>query len=273
MTTTEGVTEPSVAPSRSRRRLVIAGVATIGLFAAAIAIGQLSPGPVRPPSENVGTQLNTALPAAISQLPLIDENGKSTNLAALSGKIVVLSDFMTLCQEVCPFTTSELNDIDKSALNSSMRDKIQFVNITVDPARDDPAHLHAYRTFAQLLPNWSLLTGTPANLATLWKYFGASYSKQPEDSPPSIDWFTGKPLTYDIEHSDVLVYLDATSHQRFVIEGMPNGVNAPLTPAERSFLSPDGVANLTNTENAAWTEPQALQVISWMTKKHLHLKH
>ena len=167
MTTTEGRTEPTVAPSRSRRRLVVAGVATLALFAGAIAIGELAPGPVRPPSANVGTQLNAALPPEIAQLPLIDENGKATNLAAFAGKIVVLSDFMTLCQEVCPFTTSELNDIDKAALSPSMRNKIQFVNISVDPARDDPAHLHAYRAFAQLLPNWSLLTGTPENLATL----------------------------------------------------------------------------------------------------------
>src|SRR5438477_12617585 len=134
MTTTEGRTEPAVAPSRSRRRLLIAGAATLALFAAAVAIGKLAPGPVHPPSANVGTQLNTALPPAIAQLPLVDENGRSTNLAAFAGKIVVLSDFMTLCQEVCPFTTSELNDIDKSALSPSMRSKIQFVNISVDPA-------------------------------------------------------------------------------------------------------------------------------------------
>ncbi|HEY8729089.1 MAG TPA: SCO family protein [Acidothermaceae bacterium] len=273
MTTTEGITQPSVAPARTRRRLVVAGIATLGLFAAAIAIGQLSPQPVRPPSANVGTQLNTALPPAIASLPLIDENGASTNLAAFTGKIVVLSSFLTLCQEVCPFTTAELNDIDKNALSSSMRDKVQFVNISVDPGRDDPAHLHAYRAFAQLLPNWTLLTGTPENLATLWNYFGASYSQQPEPTPASTDWFTGKTLTYDVEHSDVLVYLDATTHQRFVIQGMPNGENAPLTSGERSFLSSDGVANLTNSDNAAWTEPQALQVVSWLTKKHLHLKH
>ena len=67
MTTTEGITEPAVLPSRSRRRLVVAGIVTLALFAAAIAIGKLSPQPVHPPSANVGTQLDAALPAAIAR--------------------------------------------------------------------------------------------------------------------------------------------------------------------------------------------------------------
>jgi protein SCO1/2 len=255
--------------SSTRRTLIVAAGAFV-VFATAVLVGHASAKPPSPPSSDVGTQLNTVLPDSIRQLPLIDENGRSTNLAAFDGKIVVLTDFMTLCQEICPITTSVLNQIDSAVTKAGLAGKVQFVDVTVDPDRDDPAHLHAYRSFAALLPNWTLLTGTPANIATLWKHFGASFSKAPADSPAPLDWLTGKPLTYDIVHSDVLVYFDAEGHERYLIEGMPNGTAAPLTSGERDFLSDEGRANLTDTADATWTEPQGLQVLSWLTKKHLH---
>jgi protein SCO1/2 len=268
---TEKVDAPAVVKRpRSTRRTVLVGAGAFGLFAIAVLVGRLSPKPLTPPPDSVGTRLDTVVPDSIRHLPLTDENGRTTNLAAFDGKVVVFADFMTLCQEICPITTSELNQMDSTVTKAGLAGKVQFVNLTIDPDRDTPDRLRAYRSFAQLLPNWSLLTGTPANLATLWKYFGATYSKTPADSPPPLDWLTGKPLTYDIVHSDVLVFFDAQGHERYELDGMPNGTTAPLTSGERGFLSAEGRANLADTADATWTEPQGLQVVSWLTKKHLH---
>jgi protein SCO1/2 len=269
--TTTKVSEPAADRTDSRRRPLVVGVVVLAMLAAAFVVGRASTRPPGPPPAQLGTALDQAVPADIRQLPLTDEFGHPTNLAAFDGKIVVLTDFMTLCQEICPFTTAELNHVDDAATKAGLAGTVQFVNITIDPERDTPARLHAYRDFANLLPNWSLLTGTPENLALLWKYFGASYFKQPASATPSLDWMTGKPLTYDIAHSDVLLYLDKAGHERFIIQGMPDGHGAPLTAGERSFLSDTGFANLTQNQDVTWTEPQALQVVSWLTKKHLHL--
>jgi protein SCO1/2 len=209
------------------------------------------------------------LPADIANTPLVDETGRTTNLASFNGKIVVLTDFMTLCQEVCPITTAVLNQVDQAVTKAGLGDKVQFVDITVDPGRDDPARLHAYRSFAKLLPNWTLLTGTPENLAKVLKYFGVGYEKTAEENPPGIDWLTGKPLTYDLTHSDVLIYLDESGHQRFMIQGMPVGSDAGLTDGELSFLNDQGRSNLTDSADASWTGDQALQVVSWLSKKHI----
>ena len=257
-------------PPLSARRVFLVAAGAFALFVTALLIGRATASPPKPPSDAVGTELNVVLPESIRQLSLTDEFGKSTNLAALDGKVVVLTDFMTSCQEICPITTAQLNQIDATVTKAGLAGKVQFVNITVDPDRDSPFRLHAYRTFANLLPNWTLLTGSAPNLAALWKYFGATYSKVAADSPAPIDWLTGEPLKYDLVHSDVLVFLDPSGHQRFVIQGMVNGTNAPLTSAERGFLSDKGRANLTDIADASWTEPQGLQVVSWLTKKHLH---
>jgi protein SCO1/2 len=260
---------PHARPRLFRPRVIVVGVGVVVLLVAAVVIGQLSKGSLKPPPESVGTQLDIAMPASIANLPLTDEYGHPTSLAAFHGKTVVLTDFMTLCQEVCPITTAELNEADGTVIKAGLQDKVQFVEITVDPARDTPARLHAYRAFADLHPNFSLLTGTAASLSVLWKSLGVAYEKQPEDNPPAIDWLTGKPLTYDIGHSDVLLYLDASGAKRYVIDGMANGTTAPLTTGERNFLDAEGRANLTDTQDASWTEPQALQVISWLQHKHI----
>ena len=36
----------------------------------------------------------------------------------------------------------------------------------------------------------------------LWKYLGVSVQIVPEEQPAKIDWLTGKPLTYDVDHTD-----------------------------------------------------------------------
>jgi protein SCO1/2 len=263
-------TDPASGPHRNRTRVVIASVVgVVVLLGAALVVGRINGAALSPPGETVGTQLNTPVPASIASLPLVDEYGHTTSLAAFHGKTVVLTDFMTLCQEVCPITTAELNEADSSVIKAGLSSKVQFVEITVDPERDTPDQLHAYRAFADLHPNFSLLTGTAANLATLWKSLGVAYEKQPEDNPPGINWRTGQPMTYDIGHSDVLMYLDANGNERYIIEGMSNGTTAPLTAGERSFLDDEGRANLTDTADATWTEPQALQTVSWLVGKHL----
>jgi cytochrome oxidase Cu insertion factor (SCO1/SenC/PrrC family) len=271
MTSTQTPIHTEPRPRRRRGGLLVAGGIAV-VFLVALAVGNLAAPPPKAPSADVGLQLDTALPVSIATLPLLDEFGHSTNLAALQGKVVVLTDFMTLCQEICPIVTAELNQIDQSVASAGLADKVQFVDISVDPDRDTPARLHAYRTFAQLQPNWTLLTGTSGNLGALWKYLGVSYSKVPEtDSPPPTDWLTGKPLTFDINHSDVLLFLDKAGHERFIIEGMPFGSGAKLTPGELAFLDDEGRSNLTDNADASWTRAQATQVVSWLTKKHVRV--
>jgi len=103
VTSTPTTDAPTASGSSRRRpsRLVIAGIiGVVALFVIALVVGRTSSSAPKPPGANVGTQLDTALPADIANTPLVDETGRTTNLAAFKGKIVVLTDFMTLCQEV-----------------------------------------------------------------------------------------------------------------------------------------------------------------------------
>ena len=244
-------------------------VVVVVLFAIAIVIGRLSNGAPKPPPATVGTQLDDALPASIANLPLVDDRGHQTSLAAFKGKIVVVNPFMTLCQEICPITTAQLNQVDQAVMKAGVQQKVAFLDITIDPERDTSSRLHAYRSFAGLAPNWTLLTGTQHNIDKLWSYFGVGVKKVPQGNPPGIDWLTHKPLTYDVQHSDVTTFLDPEGHRRYILQGMPVGTNAPLTSGERAFLNDVGRANLTDTKDASWKAADALQVVSWLAKKHI----
>ena len=265
-------TQPTSGQAKTRRptKLIVGGaVAVVALFIVAVLVGQQSAAAPKPPGPEVGTQQNVPLPANIASLPLVDEYGKTVNLASFKGKVVVMTDFLTTCQEICPITTAVLNQMDQAVAKAGLTDKVQFVDISVDPARDNPARLHAYRDFAKLQPNWTLLTGKQQNLDALFKYFGISYQKLAEGDPPGIDWLTGKPLTYDVGHSDVVVFLDQQGNQRFIMQGAPLGSNVPLTDGERTFLNDEGKSNLTNASDASWTGDQGLQVVSWLAKKRI----
>src|SRR5438067_11702270 len=77
--------------------VVLVGVVLAGISAGAV-FGLK--GSSRRPAAS-GVVLDRPLP----KLPLRDEAGRRTSLAAFRGSVVVLAPFLTLCHEVCPLTT------------------------------------------------------------------------------------------------------------------------------------------------------------------------
>ncbi len=235
---------------------------TSALVVAACGGGAGVPGP---PPAYLGTVLDKPVPAAVADLPLATDAGQATSLAALHGQVVVLADFLTLCQETCPLTTGNLLMMDRAVTAAGLAGRVRFAELTVDPNRDTPSRLRAYRRLAGAPANWSLLTGSPAVIKQIWQYFSIWYQRVAEGSPPGTDWLTGKPLSYDIDHQDALVYLDAAGRERFLVVGTPDAAGAPIAPALRRFLSAQGHTDLGHPDASTWTAADALGPIAWLT--------
>ena len=251
-------------------RPVIAGFGVVGLILVAAAIGQFAPTSPKKPSLSIGTALNQPLPASVASIKFTDEFGKPVTFAAFKGKSVVFTPFMTLCQETCPLTTSNLQILDKSVIKAHQENNVQIVMITIDPARDSVARLHAYRSVAQITqPNWTLLTAAPAELTAMWKSLGVDVEKTAEDNPPGIDWMTGAPLTYDLSHTDEVFMLNKSGNERFLIAGMPNTQGVAPAPILDKFLSDQGRANLAHPDASTWTAADATDSLAWVLGKHL----
>lgn len=245
------------------RRLIGALIATVLLVLAAACTSSKAPGP---PAPSIGQTMDAQLPAAVTNMPLIASNGQRLTLASLAGEVVVISDFMTLCQETCPLDTANVVAAARAVHAAGLSDKVAFLSITIDPARDTRARLAAYRRLYGAVPaNWFVLTGTRHDLTVLWKTLGVYIKKVPDTTPAPTDWLTGKPLSYDLTHSDEVFFLDGTGRERFLLDGAPHvAPGAPIPTALRRFMDAKGEKNLTHPDPIAWTLPQAVQVLSWL---------
>jgi protein SCO1 len=249
-------------PVRLAGTLVAAALATTGCGG--------GPGGPAPPSAYLGTVLDRPVPDRIANLPLTTDAGQPTSLAALHGQVVVLADFLTLCQETCPLTTGNLMVMDRAVTAAGLGRSVRFVELTVDPNRDTPWRLRAYRRLVGAPANLLLLTGSPAVIEQIWRYFEVWYQQVAEDNPPGTDWLTGKPLTYDVAHEDTLIYLDRKGQERFLVVGSPNAAGAPIPAALRRFLSAQGQTDLNHPDASTWTAAEALSPIAWLTGQEIH---
>lgn len=220
-------------------------------------------GSVPAPAQGLGTAVDQVLPASITGARLTDSTGRTHTLASLKGKVIVLQDSMTLCQETCPMDTEALVDTARKADAAGLTSKVVFLTVTVDPQRDTVPQLAAYRKLYAGPSNWLTLTGSPSAINALWDKLGVFRKKVPSDTPAPHNWRTGAVLTYDIQHSDDLFFFDAKGHERFVVEGMPVATKAGIPKKIYTFLSSEGRKNLHGSGD--WTTQQALSVVAWLT--------
>jgi cytochrome oxidase Cu insertion factor (SCO1/SenC/PrrC family) len=194
------------------------------------------------------------------QVPLVDERGRAVDLAALRGKVVVLAPFLSLCQDECPLITGAFISLQRDVQAAGLAGRVVFVEATVDPGRDSVARLAAYRR--EFGADWDLWTGTPAAVASFWKPFGVEYQIVPEEHPAKIDWLTGLPLAYDVDHTDGYILIDPRGRERFVNASAPNlpVLNRKLT----SLLNAGGVQNLRHPQQPSWTTADALASLGWI---------
>jgi protein SCO1/2 len=247
-------------------RAAAGAVALLAATGSLTACGSSDPGA---PPASLGAVIPPGHP--VPATPLVDQDGRPTSLQAFRGQYVVLAQFLTLCQDECPITTGAFQTMQQSVRQAGLGGQVVFVEATVDPGRDIPARLRAYRS--DFGADWTLLTGTPANIAALWKHFGIYYQKVPEDKPPAIDWWTHRPLTYDVNHTNGFILIDRAGNERFLTEDLPD-LHGQLPANLKSLLDDTGLSHLRNgLAGGSYTIPQALSALSWLVGRRIPLAH
>jgi cytochrome oxidase Cu insertion factor (SCO1/SenC/PrrC family) len=247
-------------------------VAVVGMLTAVAACGSSS---VSPPPPSLGSVVSFAIPNAVAHIPLTEPDGTTTDLAAYQGKTVMIADFLTECTDICPLISANTLALTNALNADGVAGQVALLEISVDPDRDTPARLTAYQQkFGSSLPkNWTLLRATPADTKQLWKYFGIDYGRDKEPKPASTDWLTHKKLTYDVFHSDDLIFLGPNGTQRFIVNADPDVLTGGgrLPPRELvQFLNSEGEKALYKPNPVAtWTVAQGLQIFSWLLDQKL----
>ena len=222
--------------------------------------------PSRESAPNYGTLIDQPVPAALDKLPMTNQHGEKTSLGAFKGKTVVLVPFLTLCADICPFTTGILLQVEKALKAAHATSKAEIVELTVDPHRDTTAHLAAYAKLTNA--GWQMVRMSPADLAKFQEFFEFTYIKVAEDNPPDIDWMTGKPLTYDIDHSDNYFVIDPEGNERIVEDAAPD-YTGKLNPKLQKFLSPEGLKHQKHPPQPDWTTNDLLEALGKVTGEKL----
>ena len=197
-------------------------------------------------------------PRQAPALRLVGERGSPTTLGSFRGRWLVLAPAMTLCREVCPMTTAVLTELEHELRRDGLARRVAVAEVTVDPWRDSPKRLRAYRRLSGA--DFDLLTGTQAEIRAIWRFFGVYYQRVPQGDPPALDWMTHRPETFDVQHTDGVFILDPRGRERIEDEGMPQ-VAGPMPARLRGLLDAEGLRNLAHPQ-FPWTASEVLEDLS-----------
>jgi protein SCO1/2 len=118
-----------------------------------------------PPSPYRGQQLTGPAPG----FSLHDDTGKTVSLAGARGHWVVVTFLYTHCPDVCPVIAGKLNAVLRTPL--AKHAGLRVLAVSVDPRRDTPAAVRQYAKERSLLPTFSYLIGSHAQLARVWREY------------------------------------------------------------------------------------------------------
>lgn len=126
------------------------------------------------PAESLRTELHSP------QLRLVNQDGDTVDLAALRGKVVMLTAVYSTCPLSCPLILGQA----KAAiadLPAALRGDLHVIAVSMDPANDSPAVLAKLaREHEIAAPQYSLVTGEPAEVERVLDDLGITRSRNPE---------------------------------------------------------------------------------------------
>ena len=125
-------------------------------------------------------------------------DGSEVTLARYRGKVVLLSFGFTYCAAVCPTTLATLAQA-RSKLGEDA-DRVQVIFVTVDPARDDAAHMRDY--LKAFDPGFIGATGTPEALAAVRAKYGVTAVRR------------GTGADYAMDHTSSIFLIDREGRLR-----------------------------------------------------------
>lgn len=153
-----------------RRHLIVTAMAAIcGFAAAALVIGFIVTS-----GELVREQGNARIGGPFA---LVDDTGAAVTESTLAGRPSAIYFGYTFCPEVCPTTLLDMSRwIQKLGPDA---DKLNFVFVSIDPARDTPDLMHTYlSSFDKHIRGF---TGTAAQVARIAQEYRVYYKRIPTD--------------------------------------------------------------------------------------------
>jgi cytochrome oxidase Cu insertion factor (SCO1/SenC/PrrC family) len=122
-------------------------------------------------TSNPDVDPGTSLPGTVAPgFTLTDELGAPVSLRQFRGKAVVIAFVDSRCANVCPLTTWSMTQA-VSMLGPAAARNVQLLGIDANPDAIGVADVRAYSQAHQMMGAWHFLTGSPAQLAAVWRAY------------------------------------------------------------------------------------------------------
>ncbi|TBW53322.1 SCO family protein [Marinobacter halodurans] len=150
------------------------------------------------------TDISTIMPPL--DFKLVNEDGRTVTEEDYEkdGKATLLFFGYTHCPDVCPTTLARLAKV-TNALDKDLRDKLQVLFVSVDPARDTPEAMATYTS--AFGPEFIGMTGDKAELDEITNRYRIAYSYDEPD----------KDGNYTVTHSSAVLAFDSQGKPAFMV--------------------------------------------------------
>ena len=140
------------------------------------------------------------------------QDNNVVTLASFQGKPTVIGMIFTHCTYACPRLTADIKNIQDSLKKES--GKINYILVSFDPERDNPAQLKRFADSLNLDKNWTLLHGSDEAVRTLSVLLNIQYEKDSEGN---------------FSHSNIISVLDKQGKLAYQKEGLNSNQSATIT--------------------------------------------
>lgn len=130
-------------------------------------------------------------------------DGEIWSLEEQRGSVVILAFTYTRCYNTCPVTEAGLDMVHES-LNTSERENVTLVSVTIDPWYDSPSHLRNWTSEKGY--DWPHLTGHPDAVEPILETYGVN----------PVDFEDNSTEGYGFHHTQPTYIIDEEGKPRVV---------------------------------------------------------
>ena len=155
------------------------------------------------------------MPSALAAFPerrplaefiLVDDEKGVFDLKSLESRWSFIFFGFMYCPDICPTTLYDLSNVKKEIVARGISDTdLQFVFISVDPARDKAAQIERYVKYFD--PTFLGATGSVGQLTNLTRQLGAPFRLEPETAEQ----------VYSVSHSSAVYVVDPLGQYTAII--------------------------------------------------------
>ena len=168
----------------------------------------------------------------LAQFVLVDDEKGVFDLKSLESRWSFIFFGFMYCPDICPTTLYEMSSVKREIVARGIsKSDIQFVFISVDPARDKAAQIQRYVQYFD--PDFLGATGSIGQLTNLTRQLGAPFRAEPETASN----------VYQVTHSSAVYLVDPLGQYAGIIS--PPFVASEVAVQFSELYSAEGRVKLT----------------------------